>query len=75
MIVGWREVVTASAVCFVRQRPVLCSIPGDGELSDKEFVSVMKRRVMRGLEKPKDTRLFKLMNAVWSCGTSPSATD
>lgn len=42
----------------------------DGELSNKEFVSVMKRRVMRGLEKPKDTGLIKLLNAVWKCGTS-----
>ena len=27
---------------------------GDGKLSNKEFVSVMKQRAMRGLEKPKD---------------------
>lgn len=42
----------------------------DGELSNKEFVSVMKRRVMRGLEKPKDTGLIKLLNAMWKCATS-----
>lgn len=42
----------------------------DGELSNKEFVSVMKRRVMRGLEKPKDTGFVKLMNAMWKCATS-----
>ncbi|GFR74302.1 calcium uptake protein 1, mitochondrial [Elysia marginata] len=42
----------------------------DGELSNKEFVSVMKRRVMRGLEKPKDTGFVKLINAVVKCATS-----
>lgn len=42
----------------------------DGELSNKEFVSVMKRRVMRGLEKPKDTGFVKLINAMVKCATS-----
>ena len=28
---------------------------GDGALSNKEFVSVMKNKLKRGLEKPKDT--------------------
>lgn len=46
------------------------SVSDDGELSNKEFVSVMKRRVMRGLEKPKDTGFVKLLNAMWKCGTS-----
>ena len=45
-------------------------VSDDGELSNKEFVSVMKRRVMRGLEKPKDTGFVKLLNAMWKCGTS-----
>ncbi|RUS89715.1 hypothetical protein EGW08_002533 [Elysia chlorotica] len=44
----------------------------DGELSNKEFVSVMKGRVMRGLEKPKDTGFFKLINAVIKCATTTS---
>lgn len=39
----------------------------DGELSNKEFVAVMKRRMMRGLEKPKDTGLVKLLDAMWKC--------
>lgn len=39
----------------------------DGELSNKEFVAVMKHRMMRGLEKPKDTGFIKLMDAVWRC--------
>lgn len=40
---------------------------GDGQLSNKEFVSVMKQRVMRGLEKPKDTGFVKLINSVFKC--------
>lgn len=39
----------------------------DGQLSNKEFVSVMKRRLMRGLERPKDTGFTKLINSVWTC--------
>ncbi|KAK3596375.1 hypothetical protein CHS0354_036925 [Potamilus streckersoni] len=39
----------------------------DGQLSNKEFVWVMKQRVMRGLEKPKDTGFIKLVNAMWKC--------
>lgn len=41
--------------------------PDDGHLSNKEFVSVMKQRLMRGLQKPKDTGLVKLIDAVWAC--------
>jgi len=40
---------------------------GNGTLSNKEFVAVMKRRLMRGLEKPKDTGLFRLLEAAWVC--------
>ena len=52
-------------------------ISDDGQLSNKEFVSVMKNRVMRGLEKPKDTGLFKLINAMWKCAKlqTPSLGD
>ncbi|XP_036355976.1 calcium uptake protein 1, mitochondrial isoform X5 [Octopus sinensis] len=39
----------------------------DGQLSNKEFVHVMKQRVMRGLEKPKDTGFVKLINAMMKC--------
>lgn len=39
----------------------------DGELSNKEFVAVMKERLHRGLEKPKDTGFVKLMDSVWKC--------
>ena len=40
---------------------------GDGELSNKEFVSVMKRRMMRGLEKHKDTGIVKLFSSMITC--------
>ncbi|XP_059983046.1 calcium uptake protein 1, mitochondrial isoform X1 [Lagenorhynchus albirostris] len=40
---------------------------GNGELSNKEFVSIMKQRLMRGLEKPKDMGFTRLMQAMWKC--------
>lgn len=46
----------------------------DGQLSNKEFVSVMKRRLMRGLEKPKDTGFTKLINSVWTCTKAHTRT-
>ncbi|XP_076671213.1 mitochondrial calcium uptake 1 isoform X1 [Andrena cerasifolii] len=39
----------------------------DGQLSNKEFVAVMKNRVLRGLEKPKDTGFVKLIESVMKC--------
>ncbi|XP_055917629.1 calcium uptake protein 1 homolog, mitochondrial isoform X1 [Eupeodes corollae] len=39
----------------------------DGQLSNKEFVSVMKNRILRGLEKPKDTGFVKLMYSILKC--------
>lgn len=39
----------------------------DGQLSNKEFVSVMKERLHRGLEKPKDTGFVKLINSAVKC--------
>ncbi|VTJ91793.1 Hypothetical predicted protein, partial [Marmota monax] len=39
----------------------------NGELSNKEFVSIMKQRLMRGLEKPKDMGFTRLMQAMWKC--------
>ncbi|CAH1246099.1 MICU1 [Branchiostoma lanceolatum] len=39
----------------------------DGELSNKEFVSIMKQRMMRGLEKPKDTGFTRLLSAMLKC--------
>ncbi len=40
---------------------------GDGGLSNKEFVAVMKNKLKRGLEKPKDTGLFNLFAAATKC--------
>lgn len=39
----------------------------DGQLSNKEFVAVMKNRVLRGLEKPKDTGFVKLIESIVKC--------
>ncbi|KJH51034.1 EF hand [Dictyocaulus viviparus] len=40
----------------------------DGKLSNNEMVSVMRRRMRRGLERPRDTGLFRLMDALYVCG-------
>ena len=40
----------------------------DEQLSHKEFVAIMKKRMQRGLEKPKDTGFFRIMDAFWECG-------
>ncbi|XP_006820556.2 calcium uptake protein 1 homolog, mitochondrial-like [Saccoglossus kowalevskii] len=39
----------------------------DGKLTHKEFVSVMKNRGMRGLEKSKDTGVTRLIETMWRC--------
>jgi len=52
-------------------RVVVCSTD-DGELSNKEFVSVMKHRIMRGLEKPKDTGFVKRLAAISKCAKQHS---
>ncbi|XP_033111315.1 calcium uptake protein 1, mitochondrial-like isoform X2 [Anneissia japonica] len=39
----------------------------DDKLSHHEFVSVMKHRVMRGLDKPKEVGLAKITNSMWKC--------
>ncbi|XP_012259916.2 calcium uptake protein 1 homolog, mitochondrial isoform X3 [Athalia rosae] len=39
----------------------------DGQLSNREFVAVMKNRLLRGLEKPKDTGFVKLMHSIVKC--------
>uniref|UniRef100_A0A8D8TSK4 Calcium uptake protein 1 homolog, mitochondrial n=1 Tax=Cacopsylla melanoneura TaxID=428564 RepID=A0A8D8TSK4_9HEMI len=40
---------------------------GDGQLSNREFVAVMKNRLMRGLEKPKDTGFVKFIQSIGKC--------
>ncbi|XP_034473289.1 calcium uptake protein 1 homolog, mitochondrial isoform X3 [Drosophila innubila] len=49
----------------------------DNQLSNKEFISVMKNRVQRGLEKPKDTGFLKMMQSVFKCAkeTKPVLLD
>lgn len=39
----------------------------DGQLSNREFVAVMKNRLLRGLEKPKDTGFVKMIQSVVKC--------
>ncbi|XP_069705238.1 calcium uptake protein 1 homolog, mitochondrial isoform X2 [Periplaneta americana] len=49
----------------------------DGQLSNREFVAVMKNRLLRGLEKPKDTGFVKLIQSVLKCAkeTKPALLD
>ncbi|KAL5281076.1 MICU1 family protein [Megaselia abdita] len=49
----------------------------DNQLSNKEFVSVMKNRLLRGLEKPKDTGFVKLIHSMLKCAkeTKPVLLD
>ncbi|CAD6192737.1 unnamed protein product [Caenorhabditis auriculariae] len=39
----------------------------DGSLSHEEMISVMRRRTRRGLERPRDTGLFRLVDAAVEC--------
>ncbi|KAH8378002.1 hypothetical protein KR093_008448 [Drosophila rubida] len=49
----------------------------DNQLSNREFVAVMKNRVQRGLEKPKDTGFLKMMRSMFKCAkeTKPVLLD
>lgn len=49
----------------------------DGQLSNREFVAVMKNRLLRGLEKPKDTGFVKLIHSILKCAkdTKPVLLD
>lgn len=49
----------------------------DGQLSNREFIAVMKNRLLRGLEKPKDTGFIKFMQSVLKCAkdTKPALLD
>nr|XP_014283175.1 calcium uptake protein 1 homolog, mitochondrial-like isoform X2 [Halyomorpha halys] len=49
----------------------------DDQLSNREFISVMKNRLLRGLEKPKDTGFVKLIQSVLKCAKEnrPSIMD
>lgn len=39
----------------------------DDQLSNREFIAVMKNRLLRGLEKPKDTGFVKLIQSLAKC--------
>lgn len=49
----------------------------DGQLSNREFIAVMKNRLLRGLEKPKDTGFVKFMQSVLKCAkdSTPALLD
>lgn len=51
---------------------VLFDENGDGKLSNREFVSVMKQRAMRGLERPKDTGVGRIFAALTHCAAAHS---
>lgn len=42
-------------------------VDGSGGLSNKEFLKTIKSRVSFGLDKPKDTGFWRLINAVYGC--------
>lgn len=46
---------------------------GDGGLSNREFVAVMKNKLKRGLEKPKDTGFMNFFTAVTKCALTVKA--
>lgn len=46
----------------------------DGQLSNREFVAVMKNRLLRGLEKPKDTGFVKFIQSVGKCAQESTPT-
>lgn len=49
----------------------------DNQLSNREFVAVMKNRLQRGLEKSKDTGFIKMMRSMLKCAkeTKPVLLD
>ena len=40
---------------------------GDGALSKQEFITVMRNKLKRGLEKPKDTGISNMLSAMVQC--------
>lgn len=58
---------TASFPSSAALSPSCLSSLGNGELSNKEFIAIMKQRLMRGLEKPKDMGFTRLVRAMWKC--------
>lgn len=71
------EKKSASIVLASRNNVELFVHAEDGQLSNREFVAVMKDRIMRGLEKPKDTGFVKLIESSIKCAkqTTPALLD
>ncbi|KAL3308130.1 Calcium uptake protein 1, mitochondrial, partial [Cichlidogyrus casuarinus] len=64
----------AHAVANVELQPHLIEVVfrlfdenDDGHLSNREFVSVMKNRLLRGLDKPMDTGFIRFLSALTTC--------
>jgi hypothetical protein len=64
----------AKTVCSVTMSDHLVDVvfclfdeDGDGQLSHNEFISIMKKRWLRGLQNPKDTGFIRFMNAFYEC--------
>lgn len=64
-------------IFYFTQPNILLLFIEDGQLSNREFVAVMKNRMMRGLEKPKDTGFIKLIESSIKCAkqTKPALLD
>ena len=48
---------------------------GDGMLSRKEFVRVIKRRTARGFNKPRDFGFARALSALYECGKEVYVTN
>ena len=66
-VVTWTRTFSQQMIIISTQVFTLFDNDGDGKLSNKEFVSVMKQRVMRGLEKPKDTGVSRILSSIIKC--------
>jgi hypothetical protein len=42
-------------------------------LSKKEFISVLRNKLKRGLEKPKDTGVSQLITSIFTCAKEQAA--
>ena len=47
---------------------------GDGALSKHEFITVMRNKLKRGLEKPKDTGISNILSAMIQCAKETATT-
>jgi len=48
---------------------------GDGVLSNREFVAVMKNKLKRGLEKPKEIDIVNLFASITKCAKTTPLQD